>query len=272
MIHHQRLVLQLTVLLAGLVSAAGCSLLPFGNRSVKEPSLIDQRQRVDVQLSLGRTFESQQQWDAARNVYNEILRNDPQQVEAAHRLAIVYSLRGDAESSTEWFERALQTDPKNADILCDLGYSLCRQGNLAGAESKLRQALSLDPQHQRARNHLGLVLARTDRREEALAEFGKAGCTASEAQANVVYALATDQQFERAALELEIAKRLPAGSPEQKQQLEAIASLLVGKDAPLNGPPLGTGSLDRGPALTSEIAVPTRSVSADRAFDPTIGR
>lgn len=217
-----------SLLLVWLLAASGCGSGLSWNRSAsQEKPVLDQGQQVDVQLALGRTFEKQQQWNAARTVYTEILRRHPEHSVAAHRLAIVCDLRQDRESAAKWFEQALQHDPENADIFCDIAYSLYQQEDMTGAEANFRQALALEPHHRRAQNQLGLVLARTNRREEALAQFQKAGCTPSEAHSNLAFALGVHREPEQAAAEWEIASRSAPDLPEHRRRLDAVASLIA---------------------------------------------
>lgn len=210
-----------------LLSAIGCGAsLPWNRSATQERPILDESQQVDVQVALGRTLEKQQRWEAARSVYDDILRRHPEHSEAAHRLAIVYDRRQDRKNAARWFEQALQHDPDNADIFCDIAYSLYQQGEMAAAEANFRQALVLEPNHRRAQNQLGLVLARTNRHEEALSQFQKAGCTPSEAHSNLAFALSLQRQTEEAEAAWQIASQSAPKLPEHRRRLDAVAALI----------------------------------------------
>ena len=89
----------------------------------------------------------------------------------------------------------MKLSPKYPDLLCDYGYSLYLQRRWAEAEGTLRKAVAEAPRHQRSHCNLGLVLAQTERKREALAEFQQEGCDASAAQANLGLVLAMNNRL-----------------------------------------------------------------------------
>jgi tetratricopeptide (TPR) repeat protein len=187
------------ILAVALMCLAGCehfeeSRAPwFGDSGAH----LSPRQAADVQVALGRSLEKQGQVDQAMNAYHEAIRRDPRRTDAYWRLAILHDEEGHFKESAELFRKALRTSAGNADIYCDMGYSLYLQRRWAEAEMNLKQALVLKPDHARAHNNLGLVLAHSDRVEEALAQFRKAGPEA-DAQVNLALALAMDGRWPEA--------------------------------------------------------------------------
>lgn len=118
--------------------------------------------------------------------------------DAHWRLAVLHSQQGDFTSVTECFQKALQQQPRNPDIYCDWGYCQYSQNRWQEAEQSLRQAIALAPQHGRVHNNLALLLARTNRVQEALAEFAAAGRSPAEAYENVAFALTLEQRLSEA--------------------------------------------------------------------------
>jgi Flp pilus assembly protein TadD len=155
-------------------------------------------QKADVQIAYGRTLEKRGALEQARAVYLEALQNDPSRADACDRLAVLLDQQGKFDEARDWHDKALATQPNNPDFNCNFGYTLYLQGSTAAAEESLRRCLSLAPEHARAHNNLGLVLAHTSRRDEALAEFRRAGCSEADAQANLAYALTLERRWAEA--------------------------------------------------------------------------
>ena len=91
-----------------------------------------------------------------------------------------WSLTGDSlarenrlEEAEDAFRRALQEDPGSGPALDGIGRMRVERGDWVGAEDAFRQSIARG-ESQRARLHLGLVLERRGRPEEALSELRKA--------------------------------------------------------------------------------------------------
>ncbi len=107
-----------------------------------------------------------------------------------HRLGVLYDKQGKFEKAREYYGKALKHRPNDAELLCDIGYSYYLQQNWKESESHLRSAVKIDPQLERAHNNLGLVLARMDQPDAALAAFRKAAGDSDVALANFNYVFA----------------------------------------------------------------------------------
>jgi Tfp pilus assembly protein PilF len=224
-----------TILVAATVTLAylpGCqqfspsvqSQVPPREGEIQGP--LDQRQVADVQVGLGRTLENQGELEQAAAAYWEALKKDPARGDAYLRLAIVYDRQGRFSESTELYQKALVAQPGNPEIYCDRGYSLYLQHAWSDAEMNLRQAIALQPAHARAHNNLGLVLGRTGRVEESLDEFRKAGCTESDAQVNLAFALTLDRRWSEARKHYETALAKDGASERAQKGLEELKSLV----------------------------------------------
>jgi Flp pilus assembly protein TadD len=200
-----RFALAAEVCVLGVACLAGCQhpdrlappasllLAPDGS-----PSELGPRQVADVKVALGQTLEKRGQAAEAMAAYAEAVKADPSRADAWLRQAVLSDQQGQFKQSAELYHKALALRPGDPDIYCDMGYSLYLQQRWAEAEMNLRQALALRHDHRRARNNLGLVLAHTDRPEEAVAEFRKAGCSEADARANLAFALAMDGRWPEA--------------------------------------------------------------------------
>lgn len=217
------------VLVIGLAWCAGCrspggmemrSPLPGDGPSPRVD--LNARQMADLQVAYARTLEKRGEVEQAQARYQEAVRQDPQRGDAWLRLAILHDREGRFAESADMYRKALASRPGDPEIYCDVGYSFYLQRRWAEAEMNLRQALALRPNHARAHNNLGLLLARTGRDEEALAQFRQAGGGEADSHANLAFALALEGQWPEAKQHYQAAL---AADPTAKSAKAGMAKL-----------------------------------------------
>ncbi|MDB5350328.1 MAG: photosystem assembly protein Ycf3 [Planctomycetota bacterium] len=184
------------------------------------------KQAADVQIALGRSLEQTNSAAEAEDAYRKALANDPKRADAHARLAILLSQKGDFPEASKHFASAVRLDPRNPDVLCDQGYSLYLQRRWSDAESSFRSAIALDRHHARSHNNLGLALAHRGEEKAALAEFARAGCDHSDAQANLALVLATEGRFPEAERAYAAALAAKPDSSGARDGLHAIAAVI----------------------------------------------
>lgn len=81
---------------------------------------------------------------------------------------------GDLQEASQLIESAMKQDPKNGSTVDSWGWVLYKQGQLKEAEEALRKAVELTPFSPEIRKHLGEVLLKLDRPEEALEQWERA--------------------------------------------------------------------------------------------------
>lgn len=111
----------------------------------------------------------------ASDLYAKVLKADPGNAVANHRLAVVADMQHDYQLAETHYKQALKRTPHNPDLLSDLGYSYQLQGRMDLSENYLRRALDISPGHRRAANNLGKLLAERGEYENAYAMFRRAG-------------------------------------------------------------------------------------------------
>jgi Flp pilus assembly protein TadD len=262
-------------LLAGLVVVCGCGeTRPFARpKEHSSSALLDSgpspkitaRQAADVQVAVARSLEEGNKFKEAEVGYREALLKDPKRADAIERLAVLSDMKGDFKSSDKLFTRALELEPKNVEFLCDRGYSFYLQRRWSDAETLFRSAIAAEPTHSRSHNNLGLVYARQGSLTNALEEFRRAGCSASDCQSNLALVLAMDGQIQDARMAYNAAL---SANPQSKAASDgvrvttAVLSKTQGKgdgakvaSAPLNASPRArnnsNGSLTQTPATPS---------------------
>jgi len=237
--HHRRVVAATAVLVL-LFSGCQKSHNLFGNlwppvaRSKRparpapaaEPSIeLNLEQKADVEMAMGRSLERKGRIDQAIKVYRDVIRKDDRRGDAYHRLAVLYDKKGDSKESARCYREALKRTTDCAELYADFGYSCYLRRRWGEAEANLRKALRLDGELTKARNNLGLLLARTERPEEALSEFRRAGCSPSDAHTNLAFAMVLDERWDEARREYELALDADPSSPAAQEGLSALGAM-----------------------------------------------
>ncbi|MFO1040411.1 MAG: tetratricopeptide repeat protein [Planctomycetaceae bacterium] len=205
----------------------GCASLP-GRTPIMGVRKSDARERT---LSMARLMERHGKYDEAVKIYQEVLKSDPKNAAATHRLGIMAARRGEHKAALEFFETARKSG-ESAELLNDIGYTHYLTHDLQAAESALRAALQENSQFDAARNNLALVLAEQGRNDEALAEFRKTGTEAA-ALANLAFIqtklgkLGDAEKNYHRVLELDPTHRPAAEALVQFQDIRNKADLLV---------------------------------------------
>jgi Tfp pilus assembly protein PilF len=204
----------------------GTAALPPPEKSPK----LNAGQVADVKIAFARTLEQRGEYDRAEAAYQEALKENPQRADALSHLASLRDRKGKFSESAELYRKALALKPGDADIYCNLGYSCYLQRRWPDAEMNLKQAIALKPEHRQAHNNLGLVLAQTDRADEALAEFRKAGGSEADAHNNLAFGLTLQRRWLEARMEYATALRLDPSLASAQKALKQV-TVLASKEA-----------------------------------------
>jgi Flp pilus assembly protein TadD len=174
---------------------------PWATVKAAEDKAAEAGKTGDGQLGLeilrGRSLERSGEFDKARKLYERLRDQHPQNLEVVHRLGVVADSERRHAEAEGMFLYVLQHEPRNAEVLADLGYCYFLQGQLTKAESALSKAVAVEPGNARYRNNLGLVIGHQGRRDEALAQFRRAGSEA-DAWYNLAFIYAAHDEAEKA--------------------------------------------------------------------------
>lgn len=117
----------------------------------------------------------QKNYPEAARLYKEVLKSDPSNQMAHHRLAIISDNLNDFTVAEFHYMTALLSKPNDPNLLSDLGYSYLLQGKYHQSEEFLKKALMADPAHVRALDNLGYLYGKQARFDLALQYFRKTG-------------------------------------------------------------------------------------------------
>ena len=90
--------------------------------------------------------------------YKEILRKDPNNLQALIGIGNLYFDTNRDLLAIENYRKALAMDPTNANVRTDMAICYRRSGNPAQAVEELKRAISTAPRHAQSRYNLGLIL------------------------------------------------------------------------------------------------------------------
>lgn len=195
---------------------------------------LDQDGKDDVKMAVARSLEREGHTERAKIIYLEILRKNDSRSDAHHRLAVIYDKTEEPKKASQHYRKALKQAPDNAELLSDVGYSYYLKQQWKPAEAYLRKAIKVDPKSAQAHNNLGLLLAHTDREDESLAEFSKAGCSKAEARANLGFAMMMANNLEGAKGQFQMSLAADPASKTSQGGLHTVRTLLAKREQALS--------------------------------------
>lgn len=157
-----------------------------------------------------------QRYAAAKQNYEQVLRQQPTNAHAHHRLAVIADIQERFADAEKHYQAAIAVDGRNSQILSDFGYSYILQSRLDDAEIRLNQARAADPSNLNAAANLALLYAHRGDREKCLAVARLLGSPESADQT-------VDSLFEQAA---QATGRPVPSNPESKIQLAGALDFL----------------------------------------------
>lgn len=108
-------------------------------------------------LAQARELEQAGQVDRAMNLFREILRTDPDNLEAHFGLGSLYEKIGQHLQALEQFEMAKRVDPENIDAAVRHAKAMATLGRFDAAERDLRRAARIDPNRPEVFTTLGMI-------------------------------------------------------------------------------------------------------------------
>jgi tetratricopeptide (TPR) repeat protein len=110
-------------------------------------------------LALAAEHQKEGRWEEAEQLYREVLRDNPTNVDAMRLLGNVAMQTGRIYYAERLFRRAVSNAPDFVLAQIDLGSTLKKQNRLEEAIEQFRQAIKLEPNNFKAHHLLGSTLA-----------------------------------------------------------------------------------------------------------------
>jgi Flp pilus assembly protein TadD len=136
-----------------------------------DPSQTDLPPKVrGLVRAAGKNFQ-QGNYRAAGKQYQQILAEDPNNLEVLSNLGVVYVRSGDLRSAESTLEKAVAIAPDNDFLLTTLGVVQYRQSKFDEAIVQLTKAIAINPKSATAHNYLGIAASQKGRQKEAEKEI-----------------------------------------------------------------------------------------------------
>jgi tetratricopeptide (TPR) repeat protein len=125
-----------------------------------------------VLFQLGAVLERGERFDAAEEKFREVIEREPENAAALNYLGYMLADRGDRlEESVDLLLKALAIEPDNGSYLDSLGWAYYKLNRLDLAEAPLRQASDQLRENSVVQDHLGDLLYKLGRYDEAIAAW-----------------------------------------------------------------------------------------------------
>ena len=111
---------------------------------------------------------------SAKELYAEVLREDPANADAWHLTGLADLSTGDPVQAEQSIRRAIQLKPDEPEFRSNLAAVLVNQQRSTEAEDLCRDILRTDARHTKALSHLGTALRQQKRLQESYASFQQA--------------------------------------------------------------------------------------------------
>ena len=94
----------------------------------------------------------------AQDLYNQILKIDPEHTHTQNNLGIIFEKLKDNEKAKNYFEKAIEINPNYVDAYNNLGNVLKAIGDIKKAQDCYKKAIAIDPNYVNAHHNLGASL------------------------------------------------------------------------------------------------------------------
>lgn len=207
-------------LLCVVICIPGCQSFPGIDRLARNGDNAPATQTLDMtpdakaglQIAIADAAAQRGELETALKAYEKARREGGDRPDILHRMALTHDKLGQTAEAQELFEILVAKYPGDHEVHCDCGYHYYLGQQWQQAEAQLREAIALKPDHNRARNILGMLLARTGRIDAALSEFARAGVSQSEAHANIALAMVLQENEAEAIRQMNLVASLNPSS------------------------------------------------------------
>ena len=116
---------------------------------------------ADVQSAIAEQTGLAEDWKTAGDLYYEWMTNETQATERSNAAA----------AAVNAYQATLALDPDNLDVRTDMATAYLNTGSPMLGVTEIKKVLEVDPDHLNANFNYGLMLARINRTEEAIAQL-----------------------------------------------------------------------------------------------------
>ncbi len=142
-----------------------------GKINKPDPSKTDVPPKIQALVRAARKNVQQGNYRGAEKQYQQILAEDPNNLDALSNLGVVYVRSGNLRSAETTLKKAVAIAPDNDFLLTTLGIVQYRQSKFDDAIAELTKAVAINPNSATAHNYLGIAASQKGRQKEAEKEI-----------------------------------------------------------------------------------------------------
>lgn len=131
-------------------------------------------EQISAMMRIALTFLQGGHLAKAQEIYEEVLKAQPDNADALHLLGIVAFQTNNAERGAGLIGQAIKIQPGNADFHSNLGLVLAALGRLDTAITNYDKAIAIRPEFVEAHNNRGLAQAELGNLDDAVASYERA--------------------------------------------------------------------------------------------------
>ncbi|HEX3148781.1 MAG TPA: hypothetical protein VHR66_11900 [Gemmataceae bacterium] len=166
----------------------------------------------------------------SRQVYQEVLAQDPKNIEALIGIGEMYQVTGETDRMNEVLVRATKLHPGNAKVWAWVAVKRSQAKEWDMACDAYARAVKVDPENRMYRIHMGFTLARSGRYEEGYECLSKS-MRESEAHYNLAMMMIHNGDMARARQELQMSLRVDPNFSAAGEKLTALINGQLKSDA-----------------------------------------
>ena len=204
-------------------------------------AMAEMRER-EADLAKDRPETQARMRDEARRAYQELLKNDPDNIDGYRGLARVYTSMGDYDRAADTYKKALAKNPREVNLWHDFGIMHDRRRDWAEGARCFQKALEFDPENQHCLKALGFTLARAGQIDQSMIYLTRAMGSTVAAHTNVALMLlhVAEQEPGNPASRQELARQHLHMALQENPNYERARELLASLDGQATIPTRGT--------------------------------
>jgi hypothetical protein len=195
----------------------------------------DKNLTIDQTFNLAVQNHQDGKTDIAQELYNQVLKNNPNHSGALNNIAIIFTNLKDYQKAINFYEKAIEINPNYAAAHNNLGAIFKELGELKKAKNCYEKAIEINPNYADAHNNLGAIFKK-------LGEFEKAkNCFEKTIEINPTHAIAQDNLkflLDKQRLLSEIEKAKKSKNKNKINFTKKIRKKIFGTDLRLKTNPL----------------------------------
>jgi tetratricopeptide (TPR) repeat protein len=129
---------------------------------------------IDEVFNLAVKNHQEGKTNIAQELYNQVLKIDPNHVDAHNNLGGIFKNLGETQKAKECFEKAIAINPNYAGAYHNLGVLLQNSGDVQKVKNCYEKAIEINPNYAKAHNNLGVIFKKLGETQKAKECYEKA--------------------------------------------------------------------------------------------------